>query len=399
MQAVNRTRFTAKFLRKLRNDLRSNLSTVFIKKYKPTLKNSTVTIFGREVVPENSIERILDKATRETAAGLGIRSLQRWVQERYIGISRSAIANYLQSDETLASIQTRPAGSVPGRQRKNHGVTANVIAKYPNILGADTIHVARSWDAPIRYILMVVHLRTGYPWAYQMKATKMVEGERKLTLSTKEVAQKIGQAVRDCTKRFGFPERLQTDPGSEFKDHVLTYLAKKGITHIALNKENTVERKNSVFQRYLVFTKKHMGWDQAFTAALRKVRALQNSVTGKAPAEVSRYDKLPRTYRKDKGWEADKPSFEVGSYVKYIKRSARNAVLHKSYEPQSSKSTWSAPFLVKKKHADRYFLDGQWFPYYNLRKAVKRKARYTDRPASPAKAPKKHRYPLRNRAK
>ena len=121
MQSVNRTRFNLAFMQKLRKDLREKNYNSFIEKYKPVLRKSNVFIDGKQVIPEKSVERILDKITRHSTAPLGIRTLQDYIQERYIGITRSVITNYLQSDSTLGEIRQRPAGGGVGRRtEKNH---------------------------------------------------------------------------------------------------------------------------------------------------------------------------------------------------------------------------------------------------------------------------------------
>ena len=402
MQSVNRTRFNLAFMQKLRKDMREKNHNAFIEKYNPRLKNGNVIIDGKQVIPEKSVERILDKVTRKSAAPLGIRSLQDYIQQRYIGITRSTIKNYLQSDPTLGEIRQRPAGGGVGRRtEKNHGITKWVVDKWPNTIGADCIKIAGSWDAPIQYILMAVHLRTGYPWAFQLKKKKPCKKDSSkmcFVLDSAEVKKKLTSVIADCTKRFGFPNRIQTDRGGEFKSLVEKLLNRKGIRKVLVDKENTVERKNSVFQRYLIFTKQHMSWNKAFDSALRKLRNIRSTVTGRKPAEVTRYEKIERTYRKDKNWEKDKPSFKVGDMVKYVKRGARNDVLHKSYEISNAKRTWSKPFEIKKKHSDKYFVDGEWRKYHDLVKSVKRNLKYTERKPKPVSPkPERRKLPKRKR--
>ena len=117
----------------------------FIDKYDPRIKAGKLYVAGKEIIVQNRIEKLLDRLTRETVAGLGIRSLQTYVLERYAGVTRAAIKNYLQSDETMRKIRTKPAGHNKLRRRGNEGATRWAIDRWPNTLGADVIKFATSW--------------------------------------------------------------------------------------------------------------------------------------------------------------------------------------------------------------------------------------------------------------
>ena len=342
MQAINRVRFTPKFMKDVRKGINSGGSKIqhvqaFIDNHQPTIKNGKLHVSGKEIVVQTRIEKLLDRLTRETVAGLGIRSLQEYVMERYAGVTRAAIKNYLQSDETMQKIRTKPAGHHRERRRGNEGATKWAVERWPNSLGADVIKFATSWNAPVKYALMVVHIKTGYPWCVE------IEGE---TLTSKATSKKMSTILTDCRKRFGDPPRLQVDRGSEFKADFMELTERRGIQLIKVDKENTVERKNSIFQRYLIFLRQHHDWDKAFSLALKKLRALPSRITGRAPGEVKHWEvkSVKRTFRKNKGGQAKKHKFAVGDLVQYIKRNARG-FLHKSYELQKDKETWAGPYL------------------------------------------------------
>ena len=384
MNAINRTRITPEFFKLLKKAIRSGKTTDRrVKKfleYNPKIKGKRVLVQGREVISQPRVEKVLDTITRTTSAGLGIRSLQAYVMDRYIGISRSAISNYLASDETMQKIRRKPAGHHGPRRRGPEGATRWAVQRWPNTLGADVIEFASSWNAPVKYALMVVHPRTGYPWCVQ------IEGE---TLKSKKTSQKMSKILTDARKRFGDPSRITVDRGSEFLGEFRELTERRGIRLILVDKENTVENKNSTFQRYLIFLLKHHDWDKAFKLALQKLRNLPNRVTGRAPASVKHHEKLTRTYRDvSSDEEEDRQQFSVGELVYYVRRKAKG-VLHKSYEVKGKGRTWDGPYRITKKHGQKYFVHKEWRKSTDLTKFVQRDQKYTDRKIkAPPEAPK-----------
>ena len=123
MNAINRTRITPEFMKLLKKAIRAGKTTDRrVKKfleYSPKIQGKRVMVQGREVISQPRVEKMLDTISRNTTAGLGIRSLQAYAQERYIGITRSAITNYLASDETMSKIRRKPAGHHGPQENQN----------------------------------------------------------------------------------------------------------------------------------------------------------------------------------------------------------------------------------------------------------------------------------------
>ena len=396
MHAINRTRITPEFYKLLKKAIREKGKTTDrrVKKfleYSPKIQGKRVMVQGREVITQPRVEKMLDTISRNTTAGLGIRSLQAYAQERYVGITRSAITNYLASDETMSKIRRKPQGHHGPRRRGPEGATRWAVERWPNTLGADVIKFASSWNAPVKYALMVVHPRSGYSWCVE------IEGE---TLKSKETSKKMSQILTDARKRFGDPSRITVDRGSEFLGDFQALTERRGIRLILVDKENYVEQKNSVFQRYLVFLRKHHSWKKAFALALKKLRHLPNRITGRAPVGVKHHEKnLTRTYRDVSSDEEDDPkTYAVGDLVYYVRRQAKG-ILHKSYETKGSGRTWEGPKRITKKHGKKYYVDKEWRKATDLTEYVQRDQRYTERKIkAPPKLPKLRRS-KRNRKK
>lgn len=403
-QGINRVRFTPEFIKKIRKLHKENRQNAFMRKYKPEFgdKYIWVEIDGerKKIVPEKRIENMLKNAIETMSYGIGIRTLQEQLGQKYVGVTRAMITKYLQADETLQKMRTRPAAE--SRKRDAPGKTEWVLKEKEgvrrgggqsgvgyfdglNTIGADLIEISKetfppNWEGG-KYIGVFVHKFSSYTWLFWMKDS-----------SSLELADKLTRVAKSCTKRFGRCKHLETDSGSEMVGVTSRIIKTLGIHHSTLKLVSYVERQNSHIQRHLAFladkgrysksanklTAKH-----ALDLTAAKINNTPNSVTKYRPKDINKSN-IDQIVRKQPGQQARKlrkrenqkrkrrglapivvkkrkpKKFKVGDLVRVLRKIAgRKAPIYKSYQITGTHRKWSEPTKILRIHRvnkDRYFV-------------------------------------------
>ncbi len=301
-QAINRTRFTKAFMTDLKKKLQEGRRNDFIRKYEPTLvkkKKGTIVvkIDGKMIVARHLIPAIIKYYVESGSGALGIRNLQAQINETYLGITRAAISNYLQSDPALAKIRRRPPSSTqkqdpPGKTEwvlhEKKGQRRSAVARPSvfdgiNTVGSDLIEIDKSmkgWATPYKYIAVFVHKLSGFLWIYPLE-----------TQESAEVVKLVKKVFKSCRQKFGPIGHFETDMGTEYAGRTHDYLRQHNRTthHITLKLVPYVERINSHIQRSLVFLReKGKGFEEALTQTQGKLRNVINAVTKMKPKDVNK---------------------------------------------------------------------------------------------------------------
>jgi hypothetical protein len=390
---VNKYKFTDKFMRQLRKDIRGNKQTAFITKFQPTVKkNGTVKIGDNSIVPRSQVKGVIKTVVEQYDVPLGIRSMQAQLLPKWFGITRSMIRDYLQADGILQEIRRRPnTRTVDRSQLKGEGSTDFILKKYPNTTGIDLIELTtdslppnyvpakfRSRQTTKNYIAVVVHKRTGYLFAVPI-VDKEAGTVKKAFIPIK----------RRITKLFGGLDHLESDAGLEFAGDFSDYLRQQGIHKKVLRLVSYVERANSTLQRYLIFVaalkkggKPMYTYEQALKKAVAKYRNIKSRVTGKTGMQIVKSQEAKdvnrlrpgiqpgeRKHRKWQGGRHKKTQFKVGQTVRYLRKMADRdkSGFYRSYVGAHKKKKWSANMTITKKHGNRYKLsNGDWREYTDL---------------------------------
>ena len=349
--AVNRYKLTPKFLATIKDDLDKKVKwRPFIRRFKPKWDEARNALFidKKEVIPADKVEKKLEHITKKENAPLGINNLHFWVQQKYYGITRKKIIDFLKTDPTYQKTTLRPAKSKLDRSRvRNEGLTSKtVFKKWPNTLGIDLIHIGKNMLPEVyrgkqKYIVVVVHKFSGYVWAELLGKNA----------TAKVVLRHFQNILADAKKLFGRILSVEHDNGQEFKKEYKEWLFGQGIRHVILKKVSYVEKANSVLSRNMRFIIEEHKLPAALKLAVEKMNNTRNrTLRGKLPKEMTGF-KTPKAmvasvkkkFAKYKGGRRKVPTFKKDDVVQVIMKSKDRETGGINYKSYNMKSAWSNP--------------------------------------------------------
>ena len=355
---MNRTRFTAEFMKKHKKLIRDNKPNRFITKYGVTLKNGNLYSDDKRIVPESQVQTVLERTTKGNGP-LGIRSLQAYIQYRVWGVTRSDIKDFLQSNETLQAIAVRPpTRNVNRADKPKEGTTSFVLHKYPNTIGVDLIKIStvmfrdKAYYGKSTHIFVAVHKRSLFIWAYHIPAP-----------NSKQAAKSMKIVLEECKQKFGACGHVEKDAGAEFKGVFSAMMKRRNIRQTVLDLVSYVEKANSTLQRYIAFLADSEPFTRAVAKAVKKMRNIKSRVTGMTSLSfVNSQVNVNRIHRKYKGGHKKIRTFQVGDSVRYLLKDAQRekAILYKSYEGAGTKKKWSQNYAISHKKGKKYKVNGKW---------------------------------------
>ena len=308
---MNRYKFTDEFMTKLKLDYQNKVKyNPFIRKYKPVFKKSGVVyVNDLPIIPQSEVADKLEEITENSESGLGIRSIQAYTRERFHGITRSMITDFLKSNPKYQRMEKRPDRSTD-KKPKPEGKTAYHLKKHPNTLGIDLIITGEEtygnrYKGENDYLCVVVHQYSGYTFCKSM-------GDSKSSQNTTRVFKQI---LKEYNKLFPPCTNLIRDGGTEFggksdpksKSAFQVFLRDQDIKDNEVKKVSFVESKNSQIQRYHVFLMDKYPFRPALALAVKKCNNTPNrTLGGKTPAELTglttaKMKQVKKIFRKYKG--------------------------------------------------------------------------------------------------
>lgn len=231
---------------------------------------------GCVVVPHSKIVPLLTKLYAQPSWKSGRDRFHARIAERYLGVSRQNVLEFLRRQETWQLHQ-------PIRRLR---VRQAVLSKHPlDHWQMDLIDFSAhaALNNGHRYIVTVMDCFTKFAWANPIK-----------TKQASSVAAVLRRILQDPVLGGRLPKLVQTDNGGEFKDEVSALLDDRGIKQVfsAAYKPTTngmIERFNGTLKR-AVF--EHMSqyatkkWNDVVAEICTGYNASRHSVTGVAPAAL-----------------------------------------------------------------------------------------------------------------
>ena len=374
---MNRCRISPEFLSDIKQGLRTKPRNrkirLFIEKWKLELKNGQVFHDGKEVVPYTSqdpeyVEAVLKHEAEHNGMPLSRDGAMAYVNKKYVGFKKRAIASWLKRIEQLQLIHRRPNAKTRINTQNREGIRNYRMASKldgPFALGVDLFQIPKQWSA-YKFFFVAVLQKTGYLWLEPMKNKKATTAKSCLA-----------RVFADCKKRFGsFPSAIITDDGVEFKGAFDKYIQGRGVKRHIVSHVSWVEKKNSTFGRTFAVMRNLHGFKKSLELTLLKVNNTKNRITQKAPSEWTPEDfsrKQKRRNRKMKIYpsrQRPKPFF-VDDRVRHMLRATLGKTsFYKSYEGMRSKkhAMWSKKLYKikeKRKINGRYkykVADKWWLP-------------------------------------
>ena len=255
VSTLNRYHFTDKFIQEIKDDLENKIKwRPFIRKFKPIhdKRRDILIIDGKEIVPRKDVQKRLRELTTTTSVPLGINTCHSVLEEKYIGITRGMIRDFLKTDGVYQRNALRPPASKKNRNKmKREGITSiATLKRWPNTLGIDLVSVGQFW-LPKSYtktnknIVVVLHKYSGYVWAELLGkyATAAV------------VLRHFKRILADAEQKFGRVKNVDHDNGTEFMEVYEEFLKdrKPKIRHNIMKKVHYVEKANSILARNISF--------------------------------------------------------------------------------------------------------------------------------------------------
>lgn len=346
---MNRYNWTDALIDELKREVKAK-TTFHPLASRATVVKGRLYVDGKLVLMPDEIEKTLQTETENGAAPLGIRSLQHYMNQKYIGITRPLIRDFLKVDKRLQDMQFRPPTSTKVRKKTDkEGTTDFEFERHPNCLGVDLIALGgQAFSDDFRdgnsHLIVVVHKFSSYIWAKTMQSPSASNAKRGFS-----------SILNDAKKKFGKMTKVQRDGGGEFKGVFAAFCKSQGIQTQTLRKVSYVERANSTLKRYMKFLSTQHDIEDATKLALQKMNATRNRVTGKTPTELTGTTTRQRPDRKRTSWQGGrtKPKvYQKGDIVQHINKIAerQTAILYKSFNAK----TWSQPTEVQYRKGNKY---------------------------------------------
>lgn len=323
--------------------------------YNVTTKGQNVFIEGRQVVTPEQIHTTFNENLKRGMPH-SIEQAFLFLQKKYVGVSRRKLAQYVKSRSDYQEQKRRPATYNRNNKASREGTTSWMFKKHPNSLGVDLFD-ARS-HSNFAFLVVFMHLRTGFIWVFPMTSKKASLVLSKLKLALPE-AEKLGKITL-----------MISDNGSEFKSSFDNFLKRRGIQRKVVRLVPQVERINSILGRYLRKNLKSMGFNKALPLTVKQINNIRSRITGHTPIDLQSgtVKTFQRNYRtlKARPPATSNPILKKGDKVRHLLQRARRKgnAFFKSYQ----KKIWSAPKVIQKRakmpHQKRfkYQVGGKWFP-------------------------------------
>jgi len=279
------------------------------------LKNDTLFIDGREVISGDRVQKIIREASRNPRFMGGRDRMFHHLKQRYFGISRRAIARFLEHDSVNQT--HRPLK----KQITSRPIFVSDKAKHAQIDLVDMQDYAWKNNGD-RFILTYVDL-----------FSKWVAAKRLKTKTAKAVLEGVKDIISDLPKDWR-PKVIQSDNGGEFGPSLEKYLKNIGIKLIhsvsyAPQTQGAIERYNRELKT-LIF--RHMAhfktkkWNDILPMLLENHNTSRHNTTQRVPQEVMEAELTKkdvsdiRDHIEDKyqGYQA-KEDLEVGDVVRLAK--------------------------------------------------------------------------------
>jgi transposase InsO family protein len=297
------------------------------------LREGKLYIDEKEVIPYEQRNEVLARMYADPKLTGGRDRLFEHVKEKYVGISRRDIMQYLRNNETH---QTH--APLPRRE-----TTRRIVAGGPNkIAQADLIDMGdlAGHNGAKRYVLTFIDLFSKWVAARPI---------------TKKTAAKVQAALMDILTHIDI-KTLQTDRGSEFGPSLERALAAKGIKliHSSAYKpttQGTIERWNGYLKRTLYRlmdandTKK---WTDMLQDVVNNYNDTTHSVTGYKPNDLNDTKLTPdeiaviqaRMRGPNPGIDEERGEFKVGDIVR-VALTVHSSERKKGTFRKQYKANWS----------------------------------------------------------
>jgi len=208
----------------------------FFKRYKGLEVQGGKLYYGTlQVVPEEEVDALL-RGLYEKLGDIGRDRLYYYVKQRYVGISRARVQQFLNNQERHQLMQ------IPKQGKVNRPIVSSAPMER---WGCDLIDMTK-YQSPQNqhavYVLTVVDYFSKYAWAVAL---------RDKTAAT--VASAMAQ-VFDASG--GVPKIVQSDNGGEFEDEFDLLLARHGVAHARsrpykASTNSVIERFNGTLKRMI----------------------------------------------------------------------------------------------------------------------------------------------------
>ena len=373
---MNKCRISKAFLTDLKQGLKGKIKNLkvrnFLDKWQLEAKGNKLYHWGREVVSQEDVEKILKFEAEQNGMPLSRDGAFEYLKKKYVGFKKRAVGARLKRVEQLQMIHRRPFKNTRAARHVKEGNTnffmgKSRLGRYN--LGIDLFQMPKPQWSYYSYFFVAVLQRNGYCWIIPMKNKKA-----KTALSC------LKKVFQDCKKRFGsIPTGITSDNGGEFMAEMDEFLQSKGIERKIVRLCAWVEKKNSTAFRIFGVLRNIHGFKKSLELTKLKVNNIKNRVTRKAPVDWTKedFDKPAKRYnRKLKHIPKlrKQPDFELEDRVRTLMKQAMGKEpFYKSYEGLRSKhhQMWSSKIFTitakrKKDFGFIYKVNNKWRPPYEL---------------------------------
>lgn len=282
LNALNRLRLTKAVIKKAQEYSKKregNPPQLIVKFPQVKFRGGKAYVDGFTIVPREDRESLLRKSVyaRDSTTPLGRDTLFSWLKEnKYAGVSRRFIAEYLRGQEILQLSRSKP----------RRVVRANVSTfRNPRWFACDLIHISPSdvrpnflgepadgqSEAADRYLLTCVNLLTSYTY---IRLTN-----RK---TATDVVVQMRSIIKDIQKRFkksGGITHMSSDDGSEFKSVVAKLFRENNIKHVVVKLSAAIENRNAYIQNVLYRLHRMKRGGGRVQSVIKQTQAIVNNTT------------------------------------------------------------------------------------------------------------------------
>ena len=303
MNSVNRYHFTDKFMKGLKIALKKGYKNDFISKFKPKLKGDDIFVGDKKIIPRSELQIFLEKQLKGESP-TGIRSMQAYLSNNFVGVTRGLITKFLSEHPQLQTMKTRPRISKKADKHKK-GSTGFILDKYPNTLGMDTIKFSAGtfpdrkgggggalWFGKKNLLNVAVHKASGYVWIQPLT-----------NANAKNSLKHLKEIMPEIKKNWGPVDHIEVDMGKEYYAEFKDYCEKQGIPIDILDLVSYVEKKNSHIQRTLKILYKDHSFAKAINLCEKKLNNTRNETNlyNRSPEETKGKKKFKKRHKQRTG--------------------------------------------------------------------------------------------------
>ena len=309
----------------------------------------------KQIIPVENVEKLLRDMMFDKKSDIPLSrdSGHHMIKQRYVGVSRRALMNFLAKQKPLQLTTNRPNETA----RKGSELFHKGFLEMDLIEGKkkDIRGLGKAYDW---YWLLVVDRLTGYTDVEAMRRKTANFTARALDSILNRMIAVLGTRVR----------MIASDDGSEFKGRTAALMKRRNIRHMVVPRATKCEKVNQTFQRifYRLFRLKRGTFAELTQQALVLLNNTRTRLHGKTPLESAALSEaeLAPGYNASRTTSSDlkgpgSRTLEIGDPVRYLLKEREKVTFYKAYRGKH----WSQKtFDILQKSKDkpyRYYLGSE----------------------------------------